>query len=408
MTEISDAASVVADHGVVQANHLARNSYSRVVELDGIRALAIWMVMLTHALVAFPYPETINRTFFLIVGHGWLGVDLFFVLSGFLITGILLDAKGKPDYFKTFYARRFLRIMPLYFTVVIIWALVFRAYGSFFLLSSVFLANLAPLFHIKRPHVASVLWSLAIEEQFYLVWPWLVLLLSRRRLAIVAGAIVVVEPIIRAIHAYRGMDPDLIYLLTWCRCDGLATGALLAIWIRSSYFSARSSLKLATYLLIGLVVLTLVGLPFGIMRGHAVAASSLRYTQAYLFFGACFAFVLGQQGTVWTAPLRWRFLVLSGALSYCLYLIHGSVFQVYENLIGRHFPLAMWPIYVRAVVATTAAFLLAMLSKRYLEDPCLRLKDQLFPSQHRPNVAFATIPNTQQPRAVAATVRLPK
>ncbi|HVO63990.1 MAG TPA: acyltransferase, partial [Terriglobales bacterium] len=93
-------------------------SYSRIPELDGFRAIAIWMVMLMHAVNAFPYPKSINRMFYFVIGHGWLGVDLFFVLSGFLITGILLDAKGKPGYFKTFYARRFFRIMPLYFTVV--------------------------------------------------------------------------------------------------------------------------------------------------------------------------------------------------------------------------------------------------------------------------------------------------
>src|SRR5215471_9399520 len=155
------------------------DSYSRIPELDGFRAIAIWMVMIMHAVDVGPAPKSMNRLLDLVIGHGWLGVDLFFVLSGFLITGILLDAKGKADYFKTFYARRFFRIMPLYFTMVAIWSIFYHGYGKYFLLSSVFLANFAQLFHIKKPLAADILWSLAIEEQFYLIWPWLVLKLSR-------------------------------------------------------------------------------------------------------------------------------------------------------------------------------------------------------------------------------------
>ena len=371
-----------AAQSVIQAPALKRGSYSRIPELDGFRAIAIWMVMVMHAVIAFPYPKTINRLFYLVIGHGWLGVDLFFVLSGFLITGILIDAKGKPGYFKTFYARRFFRIMPLYFAMVIIWSFFFRGYGSYFWLSSVFMANFAPLLHIRVPHGPSTLWSLAIEEQFYLVWPWLVLLLNRRRLAVIAASIVVVEPLIRAVHAYYGLDPNFIYNLTWCRCDGLATGALLAIWVRSSYFSVKSSHRVAAYLLAALALLTLVGLPFGLMRGYTVAGTSLRYTQAYLFYAACFALTLTHQDTIWTSPLRWRFMRLSGALSYCLYLIHTSVGELYQDAIGAKLPVTMPAVLLRAAVMITAAILLAMISKRFLEDPCLRLKDRLFPA-HR-------------------------
>jgi|SRR5580704_4224445 hypothetical protein len=86
------------------------------------------------------------------LGHGWLGVDLFFLLSGFLITGLLFDTKDRPYYFKNFYIRRFLRIMPLCFTVVLIWSFVYRGYGRYFLLSSIFGANLSHLFGIHVPH----------------------------------------------------------------------------------------------------------------------------------------------------------------------------------------------------------------------------------------------------------------
>jgi len=379
MPDVATTVAAAAGQRLIPAPALKRDSFSRIPELDGIRAIAIWMVMVMHAVIAFPYPKTINRFLYLVIGHGWLGVDLFFVLSGFLITGILLDAKGKSGYFKIFYGRRIFRIMPLYFAMVIIWSFFYRHYGSYFLLSSVFLANFAPLLHIRMPHGPSTLWSLAIEEQFYVVWPWLVLLLSRRRLVIAAASIVVLEPLIRAIHAYYGLDPNFIYNLTWCRCDGLATGALLAIWVRSSYFSERSNHRVIAYLLSALALLTLVGLPFGVMRGYTVAGTSLRYTQAYLFYAACFALTLTYQGSVWTSPLRWSFIRLSGALSYCLYLIHISVGQIYQATIGEKLPVTMPAVFLRAVAMITAAILLAMISKRFLEDPCLRLKDRLFP-----------------------------
>ena len=338
--------------------------------------------MLMHAVNAFPYPKSINRMFYFVIGHGWLGVDLFFVLSGFLITGILLDAKGKPGYFKTFYARRFFRIMPLYFTVVAVWSFFYRGYAKYFLLSTVFMANFAGLLHIRRPHVADILWSLAIEEQFYVIWPWLVLKLSRRHLGYVAACIVVIEPVVRALHAAGGMDPDVIYYLTWCRLDGLAVGALIAIWVRTSHFSIKSSYQVAAALLAALATLTLAGLPFGLMTNHTVAAASLRYTQAYLFYAACFALVLTHQGTLWTSPLRWSFITLSGALSYCLYLVHVSAGQIYQDLIGWRLPVTMPAIFVRGVGMIALSFAFALLSKRFLEDPCLRLKDRLFPA-HR-------------------------
>src|SRR5438270_12094343 len=139
---------------------------SRIPELDGIRAIAIWMVLLVHVITAFPNPQGalsfLPWSMQVALGHGWLGVDLFFMLSGFLITGILLDTRERPHYFRNFYARRFLRIMPLYFTLVLVSALFYHHYGRYLLLSSVFGANLAPLFLVAVPHAPIVRWSLVV------------------------------------------------------------------------------------------------------------------------------------------------------------------------------------------------------------------------------------------------------
>jgi peptidoglycan/LPS O-acetylase OafA/YrhL len=142
----------------------------RVPELDGIRAIAIWMVLLAHAFYGFVnapgalagFPGPVKQ----IIGHGWLGVDLFFLLSGFLITGILLDTKARPNYFRNFYIRRVLRIMPLYFTCIAIWSICYDNAGRYFLLSSFFGANLSGILHIYEPHGPGVLWPQEVEVLF--------------------------------------------------------------------------------------------------------------------------------------------------------------------------------------------------------------------------------------------------
>ena len=138
-----------SDHG-----RAAASSNNRIADLDGIRAIAIWMVMLMHVYYAFPNgPRALSfvrKPLMLILGHGWFGRGLCFLLSGFLITGILLGSKGGARYFPNFYVRRVLRIMPVLLCrhnrVVIFLS---RLWADF-LLSTAFCANLAPLFHIRH------------------------------------------------------------------------------------------------------------------------------------------------------------------------------------------------------------------------------------------------------------------
>jgi len=336
-----------------------------------------------------------------ILGHGWLGVDLFFLLSGFLITGILLGSKGRPHYFRNFYVRRVLRIMPLYFAVILVWSFFYHGYLRYFLLSSVFCANLAQLLRIHHGHGPATLWSLAVEEHFYLLWPLIVLLLSRRNLAITAGAIFVLTPVLRAVFAAHGMNPSLMYQLSWFRFDGLAAGALLAIWARSSFSGKRDSLRFAGILLLALALLTALFMPFGLFVTDAPAAVSLRYTQAYLFFGAFFVLIVAFRGTLWISPLRWRFLQLSGALSYCLYLVHHSVGDGYEYLLAHSgIPLVSYvgasdAVLVRGVVILGVSFGIALLSRKYLEERFLSLKDRF-------TQAEAVKPRLQSPSLVDA------
>jgi len=363
---------------------------SRIPELDGIRAIAIWMVLLVHFLVfqshGHPSLPFLPHPVLVILGHGWLGVDLFFLLSGFLITGILLDTKERPFYFKNFYIRRFLRIMPLYFAVVMVWSLAYRGYGRYFLLSSVFGANLAPLLHIRAPHGPDVLWSLAVEEHFYLLWPAIVYFLDRRKVLILCASLFVGCPILRGIFAAHGMNPQVIYVLSWFRLDGLAAGAALAIWVRSAFFTRRGAHILAGILLGSLCVISVAGAPFALFANASPLAVALRYTQAYLFFGTFFILTLTYLDTKWTAALRSPFLQLSGALSYCLYLVHFSVADLFQFLYTHQqaFQLSETAVVlVRGTFMIIVTFAIAMLSRKYFEEPFLALKDR-FTSQRLP------------------------
>jgi len=213
-----------------------------VAALDGLRAFAVIAVIVCHTLEV-PWPFVQNMA-----NAGWVGVDLFFVLSGFLITGILLDSKGATRFFRNFYIRRTLRIFPLYYAVLIT-ALVIAPHvlpvdgGERAILDKqgwlwFYAQNIEQLRANRNAWHAgwlqlTHLWSLSVEEQFYVVWPTVVFLTSRRALVAVAMAIVVGAPLLRVALLRSGTVPECIYTFTPCRLDTLAVGALLAMLVRS-------------------------------------------------------------------------------------------------------------------------------------------------------------------------------
>lgn len=337
------------------------------------------------------------RFLVILIGHGWLGVDLFFVLSGFLITGILLE---NPDRLEGFYVRRALRILPLYFLCIAMMACFYPGNGPYFLLSLVFLANMAGLLGVAIPHGPGVFWSLAVEEHFYLLWPWLVHMLSRRALACTCASIVIAEPLLRAFFVAHGVD---VYMPSWFRFDGLASGALLAIWFRSPLASQRRSWRAAGICLASAFAITIAGLPFGILS-KTVAGMSLRYSQATLVYSAGMLVVIASQSTPLTAPLRWRFARLTGDLSYCLYLIHLALLDAYMVVFRHYVPtgFTITQLLFRAVVVLAASYGLALLSRRFIERPVLSLKRYL--TDHRGWLASKI--KASSVRAFAASSRI--
>jgi peptidoglycan/LPS O-acetylase OafA/YrhL len=349
-------------------------------ELDSIRGIAILGVVFYHEFYSVGMGTTLSHWQHLLVLAAWpgrMGVNLFFVLSGFLITGILLKSCSEKKYYKRFYARRALRIFPIYLLLLLILA----ALGypqKFLLLSLIYLSNMVQLFGV--PLAYGVLWSLAVEEHFYLIWPFMVKKLSQRNLGILAVAIILISPLIRLIGlrwAKPGDEEWLFY--TWNTMDGLAVGAFLALFIRWTN-SDRQSLSRACWASVALATLLWgIGIPFGIVSARRPLGAVLQ-TVPWQFLS--FA-ILG--GCLLLGTTRWRFLVRSGVLafygyiSYGLYLIHTLVFDWSDRWNIRrylpgfgHGPFA--DILVRLAYFGFLATAIAWLSRKYFEELFLRRK----------------------------------
>jgi peptidoglycan/LPS O-acetylase OafA/YrhL len=222
----------------------ARFSERHLPALDGLRGIAVIIVTLVHSNLLTPDAAGIDGVWFQVAAAGWTGVDLFFVLSGFLITGILYDAKGSPHYFRNFYARRFLRIVPVYYGFLLAFCVIAprlqfvdfpvpEDYARWPLSFWLYLSNYSMAFahEFKTPELA-VFWTLAVEEQFYLTWPLVVWMLPRRKLIVTCAVVIVMSLGLRIVLAAYGFHWMLNYALTPARVDTLASGALVALLVR--------------------------------------------------------------------------------------------------------------------------------------------------------------------------------
>lgn len=356
-------------------------------ELDSVRGIAVAGVVLLHAFYtqySSLHFRGLPRLFMLATLYGWLGVNLFFVLSGFLITGILLDSREKPHYFRRFYTRRALRILPAYYLLLILLAVLHQSSAAFLGLSFVYLANVTGLFGIFADYPP--LWSLAVEEHFYIFWPAVVYKLTRRRLMIATIAICVLEPVLRAI-SFRMGHIDGLGTYTWLVADGLATGSLIAILLRTSA-SRKMIAVVCGSLLVGGLGLAGVGRPFGIVTRERMLGAVFQETLIDMVFAGILLLIL----LLGTSPARryvnnsvLRFL---GYISYGLYLIHQLVFWNYDKLCRKFWP-SLQPsdghfglIMLRFVVAGGTAIAVAYLSRQYFEERFLRLKDRFASANH--------------------------
>jgi peptidoglycan/LPS O-acetylase OafA/YrhL len=365
-------------------------SKNRLPELDGLRGLAILLVLSLHY-VTFGYNSakfgTVYR-FAQIFRLGWTGVDLFFVLSGFLIGGILLDARESPNYFRAFYVRRVHRILPVYYAWIGLFAIAGSVVAQRGLASDssgpvisvpvivyyLFLQNLVftPLSRFTTWWMSQT-WSLAVEEQFYLVSPFLIRYLSRRRLTQVLLVCIIVAPILRAIvySAKPGiLSPQ--YVLMPCRADALAIGMLLAIvWRSNAKTWTAERARLAS---ISLAVLIAGAL--AMTKWMPGPRNRFEAAYQYSWIAAMYALMMmvalvKNEGIV-ARVARWAFLRAWGRISYCVYLTHTGILWLCHRILLHSLPrITDWPGVATTALALAITVGIAQISWKYFEKPLI-------------------------------------
>jgi len=361
----------------------------RLPELDGLRGIAILLVWTGHYFVVpgKGIAAFLDGSWFRL---GWTGVDLFFVLSGFLIGGILLNVRDSPRYFQTFYARRFFRIIPLYFAWIVLYMVV-ATLGSrcvSLVVGTIQPVDLSILSHflflqnfrnILTSTVSfwwlSATWSLAVEEQFYLVSPWVVRFLSKRALTLFLVLVTVAAPLLRWFIGSQGdSGPWLAYRLMPCRADSLAIGMLAAVaW---SNAKSREWLAAHTALLYGLFAMLLAGVAY-LWRWHSDPLKLLTQTVGYTWLAAFFAVSMLLTISRPASPLaflaRFRFFRELGGVSYCIYIIHTTVFLFCHQMLLHTLPIVTDETVAGVTLfAAVITYAIAKLSWKYLEEPLLK------------------------------------
>lgn len=342
----------------------SRAGPSRVAELDALRGLAALAVVVFHACGRW-------------LPCGWAAVDLFFVLSGFLITSIVLRHAGDRGFLLSFYARRGLRIWPLYYLAVGLvalatpllaqkpdWSSLLAQLTFTQGISEYWTGRAAPGFSIYLIHT----WTLAIEEQFYLLWPALILLVGRRRVIPLALAVGLISVSAR----WSGWR----YTLLLARSDGLALGGLLAALFERAGDDPRKTTNLARMSLVaaigGLAATWMLGGLDFLLRIKHYGPTLLAYN--VMFFGMV-GLVAARAGHPALAVLRRRRLVWLGTVSYGLYLIHQILFVILGDILLARNVEGSRPAWV-FVPAILMSLVLAGLSYRWIEEPILRLKSR--------------------------------
>ena len=335
-----------------------------VPALDGVRGFAVLAVMLFHFQI-FLQPNVWRIPLF---QNGWFGVDLFFALSGFLITRTLRERRSGPRYWRTFLIRRALRILPPYLLLLIVISPVIigfhpevPAWSYPLFVSNYWLAGTA------APIVLKITWSLSIEEQFYFLWPSMVRWLSPVRLMVACGTIAAVSPVIRWwLH-----DPinEVSYMWTICRLDALAWGAIAWLLVEAERgLVARIATVVAPT---GLLILGAILSQGQDMRTELWFAV-IGYTALSITASALLISVTADRRSLLTRALQFAPLRHLGKVSYPAYLFHPLVAALVAVPLGFSWPLAM-------IIPTVVSWLVATLIHRTVEVPVLARKRLLAP-----------------------------
>jgi peptidoglycan/LPS O-acetylase OafA/YrhL len=345
-----------------------------IPELDGLRAFAVLAVMLFH--LEF-------RGFSL----AWSGVMLFFVISGFLITGILLDTRDRPHYLRNFYMRRVIRILPIYYLTLAVvvaigayWGQDMADVGYYLTYTQNYLLG-GTNFTARFPIMLNHTWSLAIEEQFYLLWPLAVLWLSRRRLLLFVAGLFALSILARLLMLLTLDNPTLVYTSLPTELDSLSAGAALAVLVRSGIDPKRlAAWAIWVAALSGAIILALVQVSgvssFWHPSGWATEPRNLPLFTLIALFWASIISISALGSSILSPLLRLRPIRQIGKVSYGLYMYHFPVYVLVDMFLPRLLGSGGQQLVGMATPATKVGvtLVLALLSWHLLEEPILRLK----------------------------------
>lgn len=356
--------------------HLAGRQYYPA--LDGLRGLAILLVVVYH-----------NFGFIDVFLFGWLGVDLFFVLSGFLITDILLKSFGERNFLRNFFARRMLRIFPLYFLCLILFLIVIpklvssfdvRYYQENQVWLWTYLQNWLYIFKNPNPNNGlNHLWSLAVEEQFYMLWPFVILLIRKPKYLLVFVAILLVAVLGLRIWVWKNQIADFAYfnLYTFTRIDGICIGCMVALLLRTN----PGFLKRYT----AAIVLFFAVLNFAfffVNRSYDFGFPYLALA-GYTTFAMIFGLLINEAVTGNTRIINFIFTIpflrFFGKISYAFYIFHWPLYILISPWLEKQLSLFVTQSNLQfavSLVATLAAVLLSWLSFYLYERPFLKLKSR--------------------------------
>lgn len=357
--------------------------------LDGVRAVAILLVMLFH--------------FYYLLEVGWIGVQLFFVLSGYLITSILLEDKRDTVlsfYLKRFYWRRSLRVFPLYYLYLLFVAIAFliTGYPGDFLSTSPFLFtytyNYFPLFNeLNFDTLFTHFWSLSVEEQFYLIWPFIIFFFDKRVLKFVIGGIILLSPLLRFAVGFvlegqfdASNIGEIIYRLTPMQLDGFAFGAAIPVFALDEKRWRFKPLFLAFLLLfvgVGLVNMlsfgeaksiswSSLGFPIGAMDffSHVWSYSLINLLSLFLILYT----IKGDNNDLLIKLFNSKVMVEIGRVSYGLYVYHWVLFALYRKYIGRMIDSKALSFLLFLLIC----YIVSYLSYRFFESRFISLKNRKF------------------------------
>jgi peptidoglycan/LPS O-acetylase OafA/YrhL len=370
-------------------------------ELDGIRGWAALSVLIAHCitgplLVAPPAVLDLqNRTFWLLLS----GVDLFFVLSGFLIGGILIDNKGKPGFLKAFWIRRTTRILPVAYILLLSYvvALWVQSHWPVPVFEESLLANpRPPLWSVATftqnfffavngysgPLWIGITWSLAIEEQFYVIFPFVVFFLSRGNLRIACAMGIVAAPFLRDIFEQSAWFPDWYgaYTLLPSRMDGLLFGVSVAIIVRDPRLLALASKYRILLDLLALWIFYRIVSTYGFEWWPSAIQSPFPPLKQS-FYGLMWALVIlrvftggGVLNAIWRSPVLGAF----GMISYGLYMYHQAVNGLMHGLVTGQIPAIRNPHDLKVALAVMGiAIVVATISYFVMERPIRRFGRRL-------------------------------